>query len=100
MAGVITQSAIKFTRLTDVMKHQDAASHYALAVTNRRCGTFDIELIAVTTNQQRRSHGLDSPVAANSNGQRVFQGLTGFLVEATENLINGTPAGIVHFPPG
>src|SRR6476469_1166471 len=78
---VIREAAIQLAALGHVMEHEYAARHRARAIPNRRRGAFDVQLVAVATNQQHRSHALDRPRAANRNAQRILERLARFFVE-------------------
>ena len=98
MARVITQSTIQLARLTNIVKHKNAAGYTTLTITDRRCGTFDVELIAIAPNQQCRPYRFNRTITPNRYGQRVFERLTGLFMEGTKNFIDGTSARIVNLP--
>ena len=100
MARVVAESAVQVARLRNVVEYQDATDDAALVVTDGGRGTFDIQFVAVTANQQGWSHRLDRPIPPHRYRQRVLQRLTGFLVEASKNFVDRATASVVHLPAG
>ena len=95
---MIAESPIEFARFADVVKHEHAARHVALTVSNRRRRALDIKLVAVAANQQCRADGFDRAIAANRHGQRILERLAGFFMESAEDLVDGPAARVVDFP--
>jgi hypothetical protein len=100
MAGVIREFAIELAAFADIVKHQHAAGHRPGAVADGRGTAFDVQLVAVATDQQCGPYRLDGMRAANGHRQWIFQRLAGFFVKAAEYLINGTPHGVLDTPAG
>ena len=95
---VIAETTIQLTGLRNVVEHEHAPGDHSLAVANRGGRTLDIELVTVSTDQQRRAHGLDRPVPSYRYDQRILERLAGFLVEPSKDLVQWPTAGVVDFP--
>ena len=71
------------------MKDEHTAGDIAIRIADRRGGTFNVKLVAVPANQQRRTHRLDRTIAANRDGQRILEWLAGLFMEAAEYFVDG-----------
>src|SRR5690606_7521261 len=100
VARRIRQPPVQLARLADVVKHEHAARDVAERIADRRGGALDVELVAVTANQECRPHRLRGAVAAHRDGDRVLDGLARLLVEAAEDLVDLPAHGIVELPAG
>src|SRR5690606_8057377 len=90
VARVIRELAIELAAFADVVEHQHAARDGPLVIAYRRSAAFDVQLVAVASDEQRRAYRLDGTGAPDRHRQRVLERLAGFFVEAAEDLVDGS----------